>query len=249
MDKDILRIVIIVIGVLVVAGMLFWNYFKGQKTRRNINFYDKGEPLDKIDPSLVIDTKDDDFDIIPLGGVNDHEDSDHLVGDTGDAENSINDLETEFQPELKHHATEVEEEVELELPDILQFSIVAIDEKGFSGEQLQQAFDKVGLKFGSNQVYERLDEYDQVDFAIASMVEPGVFPEQELDDFTCPGLVCFFQPKLVNDALTVFDDFIETIHILATELGGTEWDQSRQPLTEDTEKIIRNLLVQNNLEL
>jgi cell division protein ZipA len=245
MDKDILRIVIIIIGVLVIAGMLFWHYFKGQKSQRDINFYDKGEPLDNIDPSLVIDTKDDDFDIIPLGGVNDHDDSNHVVEDIG---NYISDSETEFQPELKHHATEVEH-VELEVPNILQFGIIADDEAGFNGKQLQQAFSKVGLKYGSNQVYERLDEYEQVDFAIASMVEPGIFPDENLDGFTCPGLVCFFQPKLVNEPLTVFDDFIETIHILALELGGTEWDQSRQPLKPDTVEIIRNLLMQENLSL
>ena len=81
------------------------------------------------------------------------------------------------------------------------------------------------------------------------MVEPGIFPDKDLGGFTCPGLVCFFQPKLVNDPLTVFDDFIETIHILATELGGTEWDQSRQPLKPDTLEIIRNLLLQENLSL
>jgi cell division protein ZipA len=249
MDKDILRIVIIAIGALVIAGMLLWYYFKNPEYRESFNkrfsFFGDDDSLDDIDDSLAVDTKDDDFDIIPLGGINDHEDSNAV---SEDFENFVDEVETEYQMELKSHGAEAEE-VELEIPNILQFGIVADEESGFDGNLLRQVFAKVGLEYGPNQVYERLDEYEQVDYAVASMVEPGVFPTQDLDDFSCPGLVCFFQPKLVNDPLTVFDDFLETIHILAEELGGTELDQSRQPLTKNTEDLIRNLLVQENLKL
>ncbi len=245
MDKDILRIVIIVIGTLVIAGMLLWHYIKNRQNQSGFNFFDRGDHLGEIDDSLVIDTKDDDFDIIPLGGVNDHENSDYLADDT---EFTVNDIDQEFQVELKHHANEAGG-AGFEIPDILQFGIVSAEESGFNGKQLQQAFAKVGLKYGSNQVYERLDEYDQVDFSVASMVEPGFFPADNLESFICPGIVFFFQPKLVNDPLVVFDDFTETIHILAVELGGIEWDHNRQPLTADTRQMIRNQLVQDNLSL
>ncbi len=243
MDKDILRIVIIIIGALVIAGMLVWHFFKNRRNRGE-GFYDD-DPLEKIDESLIIDTKDDDFDIIPLGSVNaDEELDDVLLNDRLDPVEEVTDA---YQPELKHHAAKPEPLKEI--PDILQFGIVAVEGQNFNGKQLQKAFDKVGLKFGSNQIFERLDEYDQVDFAVASIVEPGVFPKQDFDSFTCPGITFFFQPKLVNDALVVFDDLIETIHIIAAELGGIMWDQQRQPLTLETQQQIRELLVQKNLKL
>jgi cell division protein ZipA len=243
MDKDILRIVIIAIGALVIAGMLAWHFFKNKRKYGDV-FYDD-DSLEKIDESLIIDTKDDDFEIIPLGSVNaDEEPDDVQLNDKLDPVEEVTDA---YQPELKHHAAKAEPLKEI--PDILQFGIVAVEGQSFNGEQLQKAFDKVGLKFGSNQIFERLDEYDQVDFAVACIVEPGVFPKQDFDSFTCPGITFFFQPKLVNDALVVFDDLIETIHIIATELGGIMWDQRRQPLTLETQQQIRELLVKKNLKL
>ena len=249
MDKDILRIVIIIIGVLAVIGMLAWSFFKNQQAKRKINFYDDGDPLGKIDESLVINSKDDDFDIIPLGGAKESDDFDDQDIFTEDRNFPVQEAEDDFQPALKHHASEPEEEPELAVPNILQFIIVAKEQKQFSGEQLQSAFSKVGLNLGSNQVFERLDEYDQVDFAVASMVEPGIFPKEDFDSFSCPGIVFFFQPNLVNDALLVFDDLMDTLHILSTELDGIEWDQDRKLLTSDTQKMIRKLLVEAKLSL
>jgi len=244
MDKDILRIVIIALGSLVIAGMLLWNFFKYREDRNQSNIDFEDEFLDEIDDSLVIDTQDDEFDIIPLGGVKDQDDSDYSPENL---DYSTNNVDPEFQPELNYHATEPQGEVKI--PNILQFSIVTVKESGFNGKQLQEVFAKVGLIYGSNQVFERLDEYKQVDFAVASMVEPGVFPTEDFDSFTCPGIVFFFQPKLVSDALTVFDDLIATIHVISTDLEGIEWDQDRQPLTTNTEKVIRNYLMQENLSL
>lgn len=244
MDKELLRIVIIVIGALVIAGMLLWHYFKNRRDRK-ISFYDNGDPLEKIDESLIIDTKDDDFDIIPLGSVTEERDSEDFANTQDYADEEV---AAEYQPELKHHAAEPTAPLD-EVPDILQFSIVAEAGQSFNGKQLKQAFDRVGLKFGSNQIFERLDEYDQVDFAVASIVEPGVFPKENLDSFTCPGITFFFQPKLVNDALVVFDDLIETIRLISNEVGGIKWDQQRQPLTLETEQQIRELLVEKNLKL
>jgi cell division protein ZipA len=244
MDKDILRIVIIVLGILVIAGMLLWNYFKYREDRTPSNIDYDDEFLDEIDDSLAIDTKDDDFDIIPLGGVNDQDDSDYSpenLDSPGD------DIGQEFQTELNYHATKPQGEIKI--PNILQFSIVTDNESVFSGKQLQEVFAKVGLIYGSNHVYERLDEYNQVDFAVASVIEPGIFPDEDFDSFTCPGIVFFFQPKLVSDALIVFDDLIETIHVISTDLGGIEWDQDRQPLTAETEKMIREYLLQEILSL
>jgi len=67
MDKELLRVVIITSGVLVMIGMILWSFFRNTRKRRKIDFYDKGDPLDKIDDSLVVKTDNDNFDIVPLG--------------------------------------------------------------------------------------------------------------------------------------------------------------------------------------
>ncbi len=226
MDKESLRIVIIAVGVIVIMGMLLWNAFKKRRSRRDINFYDRGDPLDKIDESLVLNTHNDDFDIVPLGSALDD-----------DADPVTATVETDQQ-----HKQDTEQPQSAVLPALIQFSIVARADEGFNGAQLKAAFDTVGLQYGSVKVFERLDDNRMVDFTVASMVDPGIFPEQNLHLFNCPGIVFFMQPRVVDNPATVFEDFIETLNFLATELDGVIWDHQRQLLTQETVEHFRQIL-------
>ena len=218
MDKDLLRIVIIAIGGIVIVGMVLWSFFKNKNTKRGIDFYDRGNPLENIDESLILNTEHDDFDIVPLGSALDDELDVDPISSTREDE----------------HYEEQEQIDKVDQPKIIQFSIVASADEGFNGVDLIEAFDKVGLDYGSNKIFERLDEQRRVDFAIASMVEPGTFPETNLESFSSPGIVFFLQPGELDNPLEVFDEFIQTIDMLATELDGVKWDHNRQPLSDET---------------
>ncbi len=224
MDKDLLRIVIIMVGVIVIIGMLIWHFIKHKRSHDEIDFYDKGDPLDHIDDALVVDTDHDDFDIVPLGSV---------LGD-------------DLAPDPITKAIELEQqgqESDTDLPDIVQFSIVASADEGFNGKVLAETFKLVGLEYGSVKVFERLDENRHVNFAVASMVEPGTFPETDMESFFCPGIVFFLQPGGMENPVEVFDEFIQTIKLLASELDGVIWDHNRQPLTEDVIQLFRENLL------
>jgi len=232
MDKDLLRIVIIAIGVVVVGAMLLWSVLKNKKTRRGIDFYDKGNPLDNIDESLILSTENDDFDIIPLGSAVDDEyglDPISVASESG--------LDERINPEPVPQQAEP-----VNLPSIIQFSIVALDDDGFNGAVLAELFQQVGLEYGSMKIFERLDEQRRVDFAVASMVEPGTFPETDLESFNSPGIVFFIQPGELDKPLESFDEFIQTIDLLSTELNGLKWDHNREPLTDDTVQQFRRHL-------
>ncbi|MCK5190632.1 MAG: cell division protein ZipA C-terminal FtsZ-binding domain-containing protein [Methylococcales bacterium] len=222
MDKDLLRIVIIAIGALVIAGMGLWSFFKNRNTKRGIDFYDKGHPLENIDKSLILNTEHDDFDIVPLGSALDDELDVDPVSTTSE----------EDQYEEQEYYEEQLDKVDL--PKIIQFSIVASADEGFNGLNLIEAFDKVGLEYGSNKIFERLDDQRRVDFAVASMVEPGTFPNTTLESFSSPGIVFFLQPGELDSPLEVFEEFIQTINMLAAELDGVKWDHNRQPLSDET---------------
>ena len=204
MDKDLLRIVIIIIGVMVMIGMVFWSSFKIRRSKRRIDFYDKGNPLDNIDESLIVNSANDDFDVVPIGTA------------------------------LENDSTDLEDTIPDNLPSLIQFSIVATDDAGFNGKVLIEAFQQVGLEYGNMKVFERLDDKRRVDFAVASMVEPGTFPEDNLESFYCPGIVFFLQSVEIENPLPIFDDFVQIINLLATQLNGNVWDHNRQPLTEET---------------
>jgi len=233
MDKDLLRLVIIAIGATVIIGMVLWWMFKNKKSRRGIDFYDKGNPLDKIDDSLILNTDNDDFDIVPLGSALDE-------GFEPDPITVAS--ETDFTPETEAETPTQPAVKSIKLPSIVQFSIVAPTEEGFNGERLIEVFDQVGLEYGSMKIFERVDEQRRVDFAVASMVEPGTFPADELSSFSSPGIVFFIQPSELDEPAAIFADFIQTIDLIATELKGIKLDHNREPLTEKTIQMFQQRL-------
>ncbi len=225
MDKDLLRIIIIAVGSIVVLGMILWNVYKNRHKNRGINFYDDGDPLENIDESLIVSHEHDDFDIVPIGSARDDENVD--IADS----------------EIKEPVVEPVSNQVNELPKLIQFSIVARNDEGFNGAELKAAFDRIGLTYGESvQVFERLDENNLVDFTVASMVDPGTFPAFNLEEFNCPGIVFFMQPRVLDDPAKVFENFVQTMRFLAADLDGVIWDHQRQPLSEETVKEFRRQL-------
>ncbi|MGZ4981743.1 MAG: cell division protein ZipA C-terminal FtsZ-binding domain-containing protein [Methylobacter sp.] len=232
MDKEILRIVIIATGMLVVIGMLVWAYIKDKKAREDMDFYD-----DAGDHSVTSDAPDikDNFDIAPLAaseshaGVHAHDQADRYYDEDDDEDYYEQDDDIEPPP----RAT---------APAIIQFSIITKADEDFNGADLVEAFEAAGLEYGSLKIFERLDANRLVDFGVACIVEPGTFPDKNLENFYCPGIVFFMQPEALDDASAVFDDYIETINSLAAKLDGVILDHRRQPLTEATVQAIRQSL-------
>jgi cell division protein ZipA len=225
MDKEILRIVIIATGLVVVLGMIAWSYLKGKKVEFERDLVDENAPLN-FDELLTGSSGSpaqpdlDDFDIIPRGPVSSTSQADRYFESD------------ELDEESPEHTTR------LVTPSIIQFSLVAEADEGFNGIDLFKAFENVGLEYGSMKIFERIDTNRLVDFGVACMVEPGTFPDTDLENFYCPGVVFFMQPGELENAQAVFDDFVETMKLLAAELDGVIWDHQKQPLTEEAVQLI-----------
>ncbi|MDI1279079.1 MULTISPECIES: cell division protein ZipA C-terminal FtsZ-binding domain-containing protein [Methylobacter] len=234
MDKEILRIVIIATGMVVVIGMLVWAYIKDKKAREDLEFYD-----DDSDESLAADASvdtEDDFDIIPLGAAKGNVGG-HQAHDKADRYYDEDEDEDYYEQD-----DDVEPPPRAAAPAIIQFSIITKADEDFNGADLVEAFKMVGLEYGSLKIFERLDANRLVDFGVACIVEPGTFPDKDLENFYCPGIVFFMQPEALDDAPAVFDDYIETINLLAEKLDGVVLDHRRQPLTDATVQSIRQSL-------
>ena len=187
-----------------------------------------------IDESLKIHHEHDDFDIIPIGSA-----KHNLTGD--------DDYIDEWEKEIKADFYEDEDfEIDDErpaIPEVLQFAIVASDEGGFNGIDVAAALDRAGLHYGNLKVYERINGKSQVDYGVACMMQPGTFPEgATLAEFNCPGIVFYLQHGDLEDAQSVFEDFVDTIKSVAEDLNGEVWDHQRQPLTDKTIQAIRQSL-------
>ena len=230
MDKELLRVVIILIGVLVMIGMVLWHFFKTLRDKRAADdYYDDAEYEQGLE-GYEVEELDDDFDMFPVKGEVD-----------GDALLDNEDIKpAQHKEPIKAEIAKAPSKTAL--PALIEFSIVARADEGFNGDDLFEAFERAGLKYGSVKVFERVDRNRLVDYAVASMIDPGTFPDTDLDQFYCPGIVFYMQPREVDDPLRVFDDFMDTIDTLAVELDGVVWDNQRQPLTAETIAQFRQML-------
>jgi cell division protein ZipA len=229
MDKELLRVVIVLIGLLVMIGMVLWHFFKLFRDKRSADDYYAEDEYDTEVDDYEEDGLEHAFDIFPL----DNEvEGDGLLDDE-DLKPAPKSAPQAVQPKVKNRTA---------LPALIEFSIVARADEGFNGSALFDAFEGVGLKYGSVRVFERVDKNRLVDFAVASMIDPGTFPDSDLEQFYCPGIVFYMQPREVENPLAVFDDFMDTIDTLAIELDGVVWDNQRQPLTAETIAQFRQML-------
>jgi len=221
MDKELLRVVIVLIGLLVMIGMVLWHFFKTLRDKRAADDYYTDDEYDNEIDDYEDEELDHAFDIFPLQS--------EVEGDA-----LLDDEDIKPAPKAPPQPEIPKAKPKAALPVLIEFSIVARADEGFNGEALFEAFERVGLRYGSVKVFERVDKNRLVDFTVASMLAPGTFPDTDLDQFYSPGIVFYMQPREVENPLAVFDDFIDTIDTLAVELDGVVWDHQRQPLTAET---------------
>ncbi|MEY4768194.1 MAG: hypothetical protein RL637_833 [Pseudomonadota bacterium] len=223
MDRDLIRIVIFTVGLLIIIVMVAWSYLQHEKTRQALSGYD--DPMSTNDTRNAYD-EDEDFDITPIRT------------EDGYIESRSELLRNSSPPPPKTNQTHF-----LKKNAIIQFSIVAPNLSGFNGVDLFRVLSDAGLEYGNLQIFERLDARRLVDFGVASMVKPGIFPSTNLAAFSCPGIVFFMQPSKVDNPLQVFDNFVEIFTFVAHELGGQMRNQYREPLTNETITEIRESLM------
>lgn len=232
MDKELLRVVIILIGMLVMIGMVLWHFIKGMRNKSLADdYYDEDVEYEGGIDGYEVEELEDDMGMFP--GVGDDVDGDAMLND--------NDIQPPARDVAKS-APVKSQSSKAQLPGLIEFSIVARADEGFNGLELFDAFERCGLKYGSVKVFERIDHNRLVDFAVASMIDPGTFPDSGLEHFYCPGIVFYMQPRELDNPLRVFDDFMDTIDTLAVELDGVVWDNQRQPLTAETIAQFRQML-------
>jgi cell division protein ZipA len=214
MDKEVLRMVIVGLGLVVVIALFVVSHFKN-KSSRNRDLYKGASSLGSIDDSLVIKAGRDEFDIIPL-----------------DSSAEVND----------DRARAVDENESPQPPAFIQFSVVAHSEQGFNGLSLQQEFEALGLVFTDLQIYQSISANSDVRFSIACLVEPGVFPINEMSAFYCPGVVFFMQPDEMDDPVHCFDELVASVNHIAQTLHGEVRDAAHDPLSTESLQAIRHAL-------
>lgn len=239
MDRDTVRLTLILIAIAVMAGIYVWGRYKdaihGAFTRilnakrtptPELDADEYADPDTYFEESVRVITTHADHRREPLfAGLDDdvdlHED---------EIDQAIDEQQT--------HADEPQG-----APFLIQVSVVAPQGKFFNGTDLKQALLENDLLYGDMGIFHRYNpDLTQTLFSVASLVEPGTFPIDDMESFECPGIILFFQTARVSDPLSTYDDLVNTSQDLAQQLNGIQWDETRQPLGQSKIARIRNLL-------
>lgn len=225
MDRDTVRIIVLIIGVLVLAGIYIWGRYKrkilGILERRGASGAPVFEVVRDIEEEEAWSELEESYNF----GA---EAASQRAGETfSEADAQMTDADAIRDESVAKTAGT------LGAPFLIQLSVVKVGGARFPGESLRDALIDLDLVYGEMGIFHRYDnEYREPLFSVASLVEPGTFPVNDMENFRCPGVVFFFQPGKVPNPLEVFDDLVDTCRALATTLGGAVWDQNRAELTE-----------------
>lgn len=244
MDRDTVRLILAVAGVFVIVCIYVW----GRHKQKLLDFLERRDEMEALGVGrskkpAPASTEEDDalFDSLSYGGRKEPKVSDPLFAEDLDEEELTSFEEPPAPAENKGSASA--KTAPLGAPFLIQISVVAGRDKFFPGEELRDALLDLDLIHGDMGIFHRYDrQFRQTLFSVASLVEPGTFPMDDMESFECPGVVLFFQTAKVADPLSVYDDLVSTCHELALRLGGTEWDENRKPLTHEKIAHMRTLL-------
>ena len=118
------------------------------------------------------------------------------------------------------------------------------------GMALQRACASVGLEAGEMSIYHRLDPAaGGALFSVANMVEPGVFPFDDMDGFTTPGVSLFTQLPGVRDGIDIYENMLDTARRLAVELGAELQDERHNKLTRQMQEHTRERIIEHRRRL
>ena len=255
MDRDTVRLLLIIASVIVLAGIYAWGRFR-QPIQNTLFSRRKPEaPSADAFANEEHEATADDFEdgVRVITPWTDSRKEPQLSGLDFDTPDEADDFELELIPGGRlsaqgsaiSAASETSSEVAVGAPFLIQVSVVAGPGRFFHGTELKQALMDGDLLFGDMGIFHRYDpDLTHTLFSVASLVEPGTFPIDDIDDFECPGIVLFFQTARVSDPLGTYDDLVNTSRELAQRLHGIQWDESRQPLSASKIAHMRNLLKQ-----
>jgi cell division protein ZipA len=120
----------------------------------------------------------------------------------------------------------------------IPITIVAPPGKPFSGEAIMRVADELGIKLGDDGVFRYATNdamgYEQALLGLANIMEPGTFAADHLTTFETPGLVLYLHLPGPIEPRDAFDTLVEVGQALAEKLGGELCDETRSVLTRQT---------------
>jgi cell division protein ZipA len=267
-----LREWLIVIGIIVIAGILFdgWRRMRGGKGKlkfrldRNLsNLPDDEGGAELLGPPRVLDTHKepqlDEHDLPSVsaparepresGSKRGKRNSEPSQGDLNlnldlDGGPSFSSRDDDFPDESKTSSSDKEQ---AQAEEVLVISVICRDPAGFKGPALLQNILESGLRFGEMDIFHRHESMagnGEVLFSMANAVKPGVFDLDDIDHFSTPAVSFFLGLPGPRHPKQAFDVMVAAARKLSQELNGELKDDQRSVLTAQTIEHYRQRIVE-----
>lgn len=260
-----LREWLIVIGIIVIAGILFdgWRRMRGGKGKlkfkldRNLsNLPEADDNAELLGPPRVVkntsepslDESELDMPSISARDGKRSRGAEPYQGDLELAEEPVS--ARRGSPTLKEEEVDREPANQKDLPpveEVLVINVIARDPAGFRGPALLQNILESGLRFGEMDIFHRHESMagnGEVLFSMANAVKPGTFDLDDIDHFTTPAVSFFLGLPGPRHPKQAFDVMVAAARKLSSELGGELKDDQRSVLTAQTIEHYRQRIVE-----
>jgi cell division protein ZipA len=254
-----LREWLMVIGIVVIAGILFDGWRRMSSNKGKLKFKldrsladlpEEGEDAQLLGPARVLDRERepqiDDADLPQMTA------SDFAIKRTEPQQGDLN-----LDPPVPTLLTPVADQI-VEKPkapakeqapseDVLVISVVAREADGFKGPALLQNILESGLRFGDMDIFHRHESMagnGEVLFSMANAKKPGTFDLDDMDMFSTPVVSFFLRLPGPRHPKQAFDLMISAARKLGTELNGELKDDTRSVLTAQTIEHYRNRIAE-----
>lgn len=266
-----LREWLIVIGIIVIAGILFdgWRRMRGGKGKlkfrldrsfSNLPDDDDTSSAEVLGPPRVLDTHKepqlDEHDLPSMSANprdnkkrNNKRKDEPQQGDLNldlDGPSLFTGRDDEF-PEDKPKQRITEDKDLPPVEEVLVISVISRDESGFKGPALLQNILESGLRFGEMDIFHRHESMagnGEVLFSMANAVKPGVFDLDDIDHFSTRAVSFFLGLPGPRHPKQAFDVMVAAARKLAHELNGELKDDQRSVMTAQTIEHYRQRIVE-----
>lgn len=258
-----LREWLIVIGIIVIAGILFdgWRRMRGSKGKlkfkldRNIanNLPEDDDSNELLGPPRVVSRSNEpSLDEADLPSMSARETGKRRPTEPqqGDLRFSNDDapVPTLLDPVADEEGDKPDES-DQDLPpveEVLVINVISRDPHGFRGPALLQNILESGLRFGEMDIFHRHESMagnGEVLFSMANAVKPGTFDLDDIDHFTTPAVSFFLGLPGPRYPKQAFDVMVAAARKLSQELNGELKDDQRSVLTAQTIEHYRQRIV------
>ncbi|MEL6870376.1 MAG: cell division protein ZipA C-terminal FtsZ-binding domain-containing protein [Pseudomonadota bacterium] len=233
-----LRIALLVLGVIVVAGVYF---FTGR--RQNAAPLLNSEPGGRVEPSFG-----DDDASPPLR----EESGDDLpaMHATPDSQPAGADVAGSASPAIDEGPHDPSPDEPAVPEKVISLRIVKKDGAMFKAEPVILKLRNSGMQHGRFGIFHYLaaDGSEDALFSAASLTEPGTFDLQNVKDSELAGLSFFMLRPGTGRGVDAFDKMIETARAVAISLEGELLDGDGSTLSIQRERFLREELIQYELQ-